>query len=533
MSHLATDETRTLIDGLLDQQQRLTAVERFAVAHDRGDFSKDEKFYHRLLPAAPPAPGQQYAFEVDLDRCSGCKACVSACHSLNGLDDGETWRDVGLLFSDDWRHPFQQAITTACHHCVDPGCLTGCPVLAYDKDPRTGIVRHLDDQCIGCQYCVMKCPYDVPKYSARRGIVRKCDMCANRLAVGEAPACAQACPQEAIRITMVNQSEITAGSRRGLFLPEAPDPRHTLPTTRYKSRKPLPENLRAGNHALTAPAPVHLPLALLLVLSQLAAGASAAAIFSNQARWLAITTVSAGMLAFGSGLLHLGKPLKAWRAFLGWRKSWFSREVIVFSGFLLLAGIDVVALWSSAPASFQRTLAVVTAVTGLAGVVCSAMIYVDTRREFWSASQSFGKFLGTTALLGVAVALVASTAPPASTPSPAPLAVAMSVITLLKLGFENRIFRHLTDEMVLAPLNKTALLLDQQLGLAARSRVACGIIGGLILPGLLLLPGPAKAVPGMGLATIALIFCVAGEFLERCLFFTAVVPARMPGGLIG
>ena len=73
--------------------------------------------------------------------------------------------------------PYQQTVTTACHHCVEPACLEGCPVLAYEKDAETGIVRHLDDQCIGCQYCVLKCPYDVPKYSAKRGIVRKCDMC--------------------------------------------------------------------------------------------------------------------------------------------------------------------------------------------------------------------------------------------------------------------------------------------------------------------------------------------------------------------
>ena len=47
-----------------------------------------------------------------------------------------------------------------------------------------GIVRHSADACIGCQYCVLKCPYDVPKYNARLGIVRKCDMCHSRLAAG-------------------------------------------------------------------------------------------------------------------------------------------------------------------------------------------------------------------------------------------------------------------------------------------------------------------------------------------------------------
>ena len=108
--------------------------------------------------------------------------------------------------------------------------MNGCPVLAYEKDPETGIVRHLDDQCIGCQYCVLKCPYDVPKYSTELGIVRKCDMCHSRLAEGEAPACVQACPTEAIRITIVNTEATTVAARGGAqFLAGAPA--GVVPTT--------------------------------------------------------------------------------------------------------------------------------------------------------------------------------------------------------------------------------------------------------------------------------------------------------------
>ncbi len=128
-------ESRTLVDALLQEQRSLTAVERFARMHERNDLPSQEKFYRHLIPLTMPAPGQQYGFEVDLDKCSGCKACVTACHALNGLEEEETWRDVGLLYSDDWRAPFQANVTTACHHCVDPACLSGCPVLAYDKDP--------------------------------------------------------------------------------------------------------------------------------------------------------------------------------------------------------------------------------------------------------------------------------------------------------------------------------------------------------------------------------------------------------------
>jgi Fe-S-cluster-containing dehydrogenase component/DMSO reductase anchor subunit len=591
-----------LIDELLAGQQSLSAVEEFARAHERHQRPALEKHYRRLLPASPPAAGQQYAFEVDLDQCSGCKACVTACHALNGLDEDETWRSVGLLVagervenrcpptagdpnfefrtsdfgprtSDQPRTSdfgFQQHITTACHHCVDPGCLNGCPVLAYDKDPVTGIVRHLDDQCIGCQYCVMKCPYEVPQYSARRGIVRKCDLCSQRLAVGEAPACVQACPNEAIRITLVEQDEIRAGFRPtrkpgeqnlksegsskpeprdsvfafrasfelrpsafdllNPFLPSSPNPAITLPTTRYISRRPLPAYLLAGDHHRLAPAAPHLPLVFLLVLSQLAVGASIASALLASAP-LAWSAAGAILAALGLGTLHLGRPLKAWRAFLGWRTSWFSREVVGLGIFCGLACATAGARWLGATPLAPRFLDAATdwvslgaALTGLLGVACSAMIYVDTRREFWSARQSFTKFFGTTALLGLAVTLALHARPA--------LAALLIAVTAAKLAFEHRIFRQLVDEETPAPtpLNQTARLLGDSLGLLNRVRVACGLIGGVVLPAFILLHRPpAPAAAWLPFAALAL--CLAGELLERALFFRAVAPDRMPGGV--
>ena len=180
-----------LVEALLLQQQETTAVDRFAQHHEQASKPLLAGHYRDLIPLSAPTPGEQYAFEIDLDACSGCKSCVAACHNLNGLDESEQWRAVGLLHGGSDQLPVLQHVTTACHHCLEPACLTGCPVLAYDKDPLTGIVRHLDDQCIGCQYCVFMCPYDVPQYNASKGIVRKCDMCHDRLAVGEAPACVQ------------------------------------------------------------------------------------------------------------------------------------------------------------------------------------------------------------------------------------------------------------------------------------------------------------------------------------------------------
>src|SRR5512144_532167 len=122
MTVLAEPEMRTLIDELLDEQQRLTAVERFAQKHERDALPAQARYYRELIPLTKPQPGEQYAFAVDLDACTGCKACVSACHALNGLEEDEIWRNVGMIHGGTVAESYQQTVTTACHHCVEPGC---------------------------------------------------------------------------------------------------------------------------------------------------------------------------------------------------------------------------------------------------------------------------------------------------------------------------------------------------------------------------------------------------------------------------
>src|SRR5262245_52994260 len=118
----AAAPTAPLLDALLHEQQDLTAVARFARRDTHGLTPRQAKHYGELLPLAAPRPGEQYAFEVDLDACSGCKACVTACHRLNGLEEGESWRNVGLLHGGTTESPILQHVTTACHHCLEPAC---------------------------------------------------------------------------------------------------------------------------------------------------------------------------------------------------------------------------------------------------------------------------------------------------------------------------------------------------------------------------------------------------------------------------
>ena len=543
----------TLVDTLLDEQRQLTAVEAFARSHARHEIT--EPHYRKLLPVSTPRPGEQYAFEVNLDQCSGCQACVTACHSLNGLDDGESWREVGALFGEatvpgetggNRVVPLQQTITTACHHCVEPGCLEGCPVLAYDKDPVTGIVRHLDDQCIGCSYCILKCPYDVPKYSATRGIVRKCDMCHGRLAVGEAPACVQACPNEAIRISVVDQAGIRSdlGKRRreesltetrntghealifserlltsipaNEWLPDSPSPTITLPTTRYVTKKPVAD-LRAADHSLPRPQPAHWPLILMLVLTQAGIGGLLAERFVGT-KSLSLELVSLSLLFAGltASVFHLGQPLKAWRVWLGWRTSWLSREAIALNAFAGAAVVSVAARWLPPLTNYYSLITFSVAIVAATAVFAQAMVYADTHRAFWSLRHTAPRFFGSALLLGLALALTFQ-------PS-APLALALLLVTLLKLGCELSVLKHAdTDSDRWTQLRRTAALQTGALRPVLAVRLLVAFVGGVFLPFTI-----ATGAAATALAVSAFALCLLGELAERHLFFTSVAPDKMP-----
>ena len=536
----------SLLEELLADQQGLTAVERFSRTHHEQALAPGAR-YRDLIPLEAPRPGEQYAFEVELDKCSGCKACVTACHSLNGLDEHETWRDVGLLISPPskpWKQTpaIQQTVTTACHHCVEPACLEGCPVLAYEKDSVTGIVRHLNDQCIGCQYCVLKCPYDVPKYNSRLGIVRKCDMCSDRLAVGEAPACVQACPSEAIRITKVQTNTVTIEFReRGKnFLRGAPAGDYTLPTTRYvgsaasvgrgvPTTPPLesenglgslhaaprraedsPPQLIAADAAVLLRQPAHWPLVIMLILSQASVGVAVfAALQKSPSGRSLLFSFALVVVGLGASVFHLGRPLGAWRAFLNLKRSWMSREIVVFGMFL-----PMLALTMAVRLSLNAT-----ALIGLFAVFCSLMIYHDTRRPLWHWRRSAPLFFGTTLALGAAGAGIFNPL--------AKLTVVLICVTGIKLAVEVLILRHATD-CALTPLRKTALLITGKFQSIAFARLVCALLGGIATPLLLV----ANAFPSATLATTAgFALLLAGELIERFLFFTTVDAPKMPGGL--
>ena len=139
------------------------------------------------------------ALMIDLERCIGCKSCEAACKLEHGLGPGEYRNRVVWL--GDTRAPALDFLTLTCQHCARPACLRACPVnpKAIEKDSTTGVVRVVEHRCTGCGECVIACPYGAMGYDAAGHHAVKCDLCADRRAAGQAPACAAVCPGRAIR----------------------------------------------------------------------------------------------------------------------------------------------------------------------------------------------------------------------------------------------------------------------------------------------------------------------------------------------
>ncbi len=133
----------------------------------------------------------------DATKCIGCGACAEACKEQNKLPgpveaapSAYTWTTVEAKGEAYVRH--------LCMHCLVPTCASVCPVGALRKTPE-GPVVYDAEKCMGCRYCMMACPFDVPKYQWDRAVpvVGKCIMCAGRVKEGRPTACAEACPAEA------------------------------------------------------------------------------------------------------------------------------------------------------------------------------------------------------------------------------------------------------------------------------------------------------------------------------------------------
>ncbi|MGL4514871.1 MAG: dimethyl sulfoxide reductase anchor subunit family protein, partial [Lacipirellulaceae bacterium] len=227
----------------------------------------------------------------------------------------------------------------------------------------------------------------------------------------------------------------------------------------------------------------------------------------------------------------LGRPHLAFRAVLGWRHSWLSREAILFGVYALFSGAAALEaarpllpeVWRSPaaawlPPSLTALAGALALLSGVAAVFCSAKIYTFTGRVFWRGSRTFAKFFGSTVVLGLATSVVAAEAfnGPARV-----LAIAFIVVLAGKASYDFAVVRHArrsTTDMAL-----TARL---QLGPLRPVLVARLLLAGLAVVAAALVAGGMDALFAIGV----LIAALGGELAERWLYFSTAVPLRMPGG---
>jgi len=191
-----------------------------------------QAFQRANIPLSPDAVGMLY----DSTLCIGCKACMVACKDANDMPveasveqsqwdlpvetSGDTLNVIKLYKEGRGENKDEETNGFAfmkrhCLHCVDPSCVSVCPVSAMTKDAVTGIVEHHEDRCIGCRYCVYSCPFGIPKYEYDKafGQIQKCEFCIHLQAKGEIPACCDVCPTGATLFGKVSDLKEEANKR--------------------------------------------------------------------------------------------------------------------------------------------------------------------------------------------------------------------------------------------------------------------------------------------------------------------------------
>lgn len=146
-----------------------------------------------------------YGIYIDINRCTGCQACVVACMDQNDLDverGKDAYRHVYLVEAGNYPQVTNAYISLGCLHCTDAPCKMICPTGAIGTDHRGGVGVDTD-RCIGCHLCLQSCPVGVPRYDTE-GKMGKCDLCIERVRAGLEPACVRTCPTQALSFGRVN-----------------------------------------------------------------------------------------------------------------------------------------------------------------------------------------------------------------------------------------------------------------------------------------------------------------------------------------
>jgi len=161
----------------------------------------------------------------DSTRCLGCRACERLCAKVHGLPEPEKPKEGEIRKTDENKRSVINAYNTSkgevfvkkqCMHCNEPACAAACLTQAMHKT-KEGAVIWRGDKCMGCRYCMVSCPFDVPKfeYHSANPMIIKCDMCYDRVKRGGIPTCVKGCPGDAL--TFGTRRELLTEARKRIF----------------------------------------------------------------------------------------------------------------------------------------------------------------------------------------------------------------------------------------------------------------------------------------------------------------------------
>lgn len=482
--------------------------------------------------------GEQYRFHFDATKCVGCRCCEVACNEQNNNPSDIKWRRVGEMEGGTFPDVLQLFQSMSCNHCADPACLNGCPTESYIKFDN-GIVFHDDDACIGCQYCTWNCPYGVPTYHEERKIVTKCHMCHERLAVGQSPACVQACPAGAIEIEVFNKEAWLEGDidTQG-NIPFSVDARVTQSTTRYTLPENLPEILKEADEHHLNKSHSELPLVFMTVLTQMSLGGFAAlflgqllSLFGLQGpNWImALVVMLPAALGLPLSALHLGRPFKAMTAMKNIKSSWLSREALALGLFTFMMTMNVALYFFEMPSAVIVVFEALTLLVGIVGIHAQAMIYRIKARPSWDRITTNLKFFGTS-YTGVFLLAFAAMM----------LGFDESVVPLISLGLvaavmqafftyeDRRSLGYASEDAY--QLKRTNRLYLEQFGSHLKIRYGAFATGAVLLPLLVIVLWSAGLHGGAtALLFTALLLLGISELTDRFLFYATAVPLQMAG----
>ena len=170
---------------------------------------------------------KRWAIVLDSRKCINCKACIVACKAENRVPIGNFRNRINEETRGDYPRLLAAFEPEQCHHCERPSCVRVCPTGASYRR-SDGLVLVHEDDCIGCGYCILACPYNARFFNREKRVVDKCTMCAHRVDAGKVPACVETCPS---RVRVFGDVEDLASPLRAI-----------LATRRYEVKKPQTGN---------------------------------------------------------------------------------------------------------------------------------------------------------------------------------------------------------------------------------------------------------------------------------------------------